>query len=147
LLLAAHEIWPEAPIYTSAVSKKWETLCGKKNINLHTSFMQKFPLKERLNRFYSILGLHMLAFETFDFSDYDLVISISSRYAHGIITKPTTKHICYMNSPGRMFLGYCGIFFPRSLVYSVAQGFNHSFFEPRTYMGFFCGSKSGLFYC
>ena len=103
LLLAAHEIWPEAPIYTSAVSKKWETLCGKKNINLHTSFMQKFPLKERLNRFYSILGLHMLAFETFDFSDYDLVISISSRYAHGIITKPTTKHICYMNSPGRMF--------------------------------------------
>jgi len=31
------------------------------------------------------------------------VLSISSRYAHGIITKPRTKHICYMNSPGRMF--------------------------------------------
>ena len=103
LLLAVHEVWPEAPVYTSVASEKWQVVCSKINMDLRTSFMQKFPLKEKLNRFYSVLGLHMLAFETFDFSNYDLVISVSSRYAHGIVTKPTTKHICYMNSPGRMF--------------------------------------------
>jgi len=103
LLLAAHEIWPEATVYTSVASEKWQIVCRKENINLHTSFMQKLPFKEKLNRFYSIFGLHMLAFETFDFSEYDLVLSISSRYAHGIVTKSKTKHICYMNSPARMF--------------------------------------------
>jgi len=38
-----------------------------------------------------------------DLSDYDLVVSSSSRFAHGVITRPETKHVCYMHSPGRMF--------------------------------------------
>ncbi len=103
LLLAVHEIWPKAPIYTSIASQEWRERCQDQKINLKISFMQKLPFKKALNRLYSVLGLHMLAFETFDFTDYDLVLSISSRYAHGVVTKPNTKHICYMNSPSRQF--------------------------------------------
>ncbi len=65
--------------------------------------MQKLPKVEKYNRHYSTFLLHALAFESFDFSDFDVVLSVSARYAHGIITKPSTKHVCYMNSPGRMF--------------------------------------------
>ena len=103
LLLALHELWPDAPVYTAVASKKWKKICKEKKINLRTSFMQKLPLSVQLNRYYAPLLIHPLAFESFDFSDFDLVISSSTRYAHGIITKPGTLHICYMNSPGRMF--------------------------------------------
>ncbi len=103
LLLAIHDIWPDAPVYTSVVSKKWRKVCKDLNITVKSSFMQHLPFIEKLNRFYSLLLFHVLAFESFDFSQYDVVLSISARYAHGIITKPHTKHICYMNSPGRMF--------------------------------------------
>jgi len=42
-----------------------------------------------------------LAFESFNFDDYDLVISVSSEAAKGVITKPQTKHICYCLTPTR----------------------------------------------
>ena len=103
ILLALHKIFPEAPVYTALASRKWKKVCKKEGIKLKTSFMQRLPFAERLNRYYAPFLLHALAFESFDFSDFDLVISVSARYAHGIITKPMTKHICYMNSPGRMF--------------------------------------------
>ncbi|HOM78412.1 MAG TPA: glycosyltransferase family 4 protein, partial [bacterium] len=103
LLLSVMEVFPQAPLYVPLMSKEWEHALHEKNFCVCTSFMQKLPFKKKLNRFYSVLGLHILAFENFDFSQFDVVLSISARYAHGIITKPKTKHICYMNSPGRMF--------------------------------------------
>jgi len=103
LLLDVHKIWPEAPIFTSVASNRWQEICKREKINLQTSFLQKFPFKEKLNRYYAPFLLHMLAFESFDFSDFDVVVSVSNRFAHGVITKPTTLHICYMNTPGRMF--------------------------------------------
>lgn len=102
LVLAMHELWPDAPIYTSAASEKWLEIISKEGIELETSFMQKLPFIERLYRYYSPFLLHAMAFEQFDFSEFDVVLSVSARYAHGVITKPGTKHICYMNSPGRM---------------------------------------------
>ncbi|MBI2620880.1 glycosyltransferase [candidate division WWE3 bacterium] len=103
LVLAAHGIWPKAPVYASVASKRWLTAAKSKGIDLRLSFMQKLPLVEELNRIYAAFFMHILAFESFDFSSYDIVLSFSSRFAHGVITKPETKHICYMNSPGRMF--------------------------------------------
>ncbi|MFZ2663876.1 MAG: glycosyltransferase, partial [Patescibacteria group bacterium] len=99
---ALSDMFPEAPIYTSIASKEWINKFKDKERVVVTSFLQKFPLAVKINRYYSPFLLHVLAFESFDFSKFDLVISSSSRYAHFIITKPTTKHICYMHSPGRM---------------------------------------------
>ncbi len=102
LLLATHEIWPDAPVYTSVVSKEWEKICKQHNIQVVTSYMQKLPLTEKLYKHYAPFLLYPIAFEGFDFSQYDVVLSMSSRFSHGVNTKPHTKHICYMNSPGRM---------------------------------------------
>ncbi|OGC57366.1 hypothetical protein A2976_02590 [candidate division WWE3 bacterium RIFCSPLOWO2_01_FULL_41_9] len=103
LVMAVCEIWPGAPLYTAYASKNWINICQQKKIDLRASFMQKLPLIEKLYRYYSPFMLHPLAFESFDFSGYDVVVSISSRFAHGVLTKPGTIHVCYMNSPGRMF--------------------------------------------
>jgi len=110
LLLAVHELYPDAPIYTSVASDDWLKRCPDNRIDLKTSFMQNLPFKKSLNRFYGLLGLHALAFESFNFDDFDVVLSISARFAHGIITKPGTIHVCYMNSPGRMFWEQCDYF-------------------------------------
>jgi len=103
LVLALSDIWPNAPVYSSYISKKWQKILADKDRKYVTSFMQNLPFVEVFNRNYSVFLAHILAFESFDFSEYDVVLSISSRYAHHVITKPTTKHVCYMNSPGRMF--------------------------------------------
>lgn len=96
---AIAEIFPKADIFTSMITEQWRARFPDRKIV--TTFMQKIPFKRRLQK--ALFGLYPLAFESIDLSDYDLVISSSSRFAHGVITKPETKHICYMHSPGRMF--------------------------------------------
>ena len=102
------EVFSEADAFTSMVSDEWLMQNAKckmqkqvQSSKLKTSFMQRLPLKEKLYRHY--FPLYPLAFESFDFSEYDLVISSSTRFAHGVITRPETLHICYMNTPPRMF--------------------------------------------
>ena len=97
------KIFPDAFLYTTCISNDWKKICNQNNIKVVTSFLQKFPFIEKLNRYYAPFLLHILAIESFDFDEYDLVISISSRFAHGVITKPKTLHVCYMSTVGRMF--------------------------------------------
>ena len=41
------------------------------------------------------------AVQQWDFSEFDIVLSFSSAFAHGIITNNEPKHLCYVNSPAR----------------------------------------------
>ena len=88
-------IYPNAPIYTSLVN--WDKLpqsVDKRRI--HTSFMQRIPFAKK---FYKLmLPLYPFAFESFNFDDFDLVLSSTTRFAKAIVTKPQTIHICYINS-------------------------------------------------
>ncbi len=61
--------------------------------------MQKIPFAASF--FKLLLPLYPLAFESFDFDNYDLVISSTTRFAKSIITKPKTCHISYLNSTPR----------------------------------------------
>ena len=72
------EMFPDAPIYTSVASKDWLGKLNKKGRTVKTSFLQKFPFAAKLNRYYSPFLLHVLAFESFDFSNFDVVIGSSS---------------------------------------------------------------------
>lgn len=99
VFLAIAELFPQAPIYTALATTDWLEKLGEREVQ--TSFMQKLPLKRQLYRAY--FPLHPLAIESFDFSDYDLVISHTTRFAFGVITKPETTHISYVHNPGRMF--------------------------------------------
>ena len=65
-------MWPDAPIYTSLVNReKIPTSIDKDRIK--TSWMQKIPLAKYI--FKALLPLYPFAFESFDLSKYDLVIS------------------------------------------------------------------------
>lgn len=93
------EIFPDAPIYTSifdSSNKQLKFFHGKKIV---TSFLQNIPHWKSLYKFF--LPFYSLAFEQFDFSGFDLVISQTTRFAKAIITKPETLHICYCHTPPR----------------------------------------------
>lgn len=99
LFLAMLEVFPDADIFASLATQDYESQFA--NYDLRTSFMQKLPFKKQLYRHYFML--YPLSFEGYDFSNYDVVISSSTRFAHGIVTKPETLHIAYFNTPPRMF--------------------------------------------
>jgi len=98
VLLALREIFPDAPLYTSVYDSKsapWAKVFSK----VLPSFLQKIPFAKTNHEF---LGAFTpIAFESMDFSQYDLVISVTSEAAKGIITKPGTLHICYCLTPTR----------------------------------------------
>jgi glycosyltransferase involved in cell wall biosynthesis len=98
VLEALHDLFPEAPVYTSIydpaampdVYRTWD---------IRPSWMQRLPAWRRLSRAYVLL--YPLAFESFDLSAYNLVISSSSAFAKGVIPQPDAIHICYCHTPMR----------------------------------------------
>ncbi len=98
VLLNLHEMFPEAIFYTSYFDQ--DKASWAKNLKIKTSFLQNFPDFIKKNRLLS-LPFYPFVFESFDFSEYDLVISVTSSFAKSIITKPGTRHICYLLTPTR----------------------------------------------
>lgn len=104
VLLALHELFPNAPLYTSIYDKEkapWANVFP----GVFPSFLQKLPI---LKNHHELLGwLTPLAYESFSFDNYNLVISVTSEAAKGIITKPQTKHLCICLTPTRyLWSGY-----------------------------------------
>ena len=91
-------IFPQAPIYTLFYDKE---ATGRvfEGRTIETSFLQKAPFIKKYHRLFPLFM--PLAVEQFDFSGFDVVLSISASFAKGIITKPHTKHICYCLTPPR----------------------------------------------
>ena len=104
VLLALHRIFPDAPIYALLSDKKisshFFSAC-----NIRESFLGKLPefLKKRHRIF---LPLFPLAIESFDLSDFDIIISSSSAFAKGVVTRSKAVHICYCHSPARFLWDY-----------------------------------------
>jgi len=98
VLEAFCEIWPDAPIFT-LIYDRAKTGYAFDNRRIKTSFLQKIPFVKSHHR--PFLMLMPLGVESFDFSKYDLVISDSASFAKGIITRPSTLHICYCHTPTR----------------------------------------------
>lgn len=92
------EIWPDAPIHVIVHDpKNCDPFFNTKDIR--TSFLQDLPFGVRLYKW--MFALMPSAIENFDFSEYDVVLSSSSSYAKGIITRPETLHITYCHTPTR----------------------------------------------
>ena len=101
-------MFPDAPLYTSVYDR---TAMGDfwRNVDVRTSFMQK--LTSRVGIAKALLPLYPAAFEAFDLAGYDLVLSSSSTFAKGVITRPETCHVCYCYTPARyawMYHEYTG---------------------------------------
>lgn len=94
------ELFPQADVFSSVYfPEKFTKLLGNKAVK--TSFMQKIPLVRSRPKLFP--WLRPYAFESFDFTGYDVVISSSSAESKGIITKPETVHVCYCHSPTRYY--------------------------------------------
>jgi len=104
VLEALTEIFPQAPIYTIIYDS--DKMRGKfANKKIYTSFFQKLP-KFLRKRYKYFLPLLPTAPETFDLRDFDLIISSSSAWSKGVVTRLNTLHIAYIHSPMRFVWDY-----------------------------------------
>jgi glycosyltransferase involved in cell wall biosynthesis len=93
------DMFPHAPIFTLLYDQK---KCGELFPPSRVHFA---PGIQRLfswgipRRF--LISWMNTAVENFNLSKYDLVLSSSSAFAHGVITGTETKHLCYCHSPAR----------------------------------------------
>ncbi len=92
-------MYPKAPVYT--LFGDGEVSPSKK---LHTSDLQKWYKLKVPPKF--LLSKMPEAVEKWNFSKYDVVISSSSAFMHGIKTPDHVKHICYCHSPMRYAWDY-----------------------------------------
>ena len=98
VLFELHKMFPDAPIYTLFGDKKFVRQYLP-NAYVKPSFLQLIP---GITRFYrNFLFLMPIAIESFDLSDFDVVISSSAIFSKGLVLKPKTRHICYCYSPTR----------------------------------------------
>ena len=113
VLLVLHEMFPDASLYTSVYSPQ-NAVWAKVFPKIIPSFLQKIPFAQDHHEFFA--PLMPLAFEGFDFSSYDLVISVTSEAAKGIITNTDTKHICICLTPTRYLWSGYDDYFPSTIL-------------------------------
>jgi glycosyltransferase involved in cell wall biosynthesis len=106
VLEALHEMFPQAPIFTSMWNRSKVTRF--EGCDVRTSWMQLLPGISRAPRAYA--ALYPLAFAQIDLRGFDLIISSSSSFAHGIHTRTDALHICYCHSPSNFLWRPSGYF-------------------------------------
>ena len=93
-------LYPEADVFSLVDfldnDQRKIILKGKK---AKTSFIQSLPFAKRGHRNY--LPLFPKAIESFDLSDYDIIISSAHAVAKGLKKNNNQLHICYCHSPMR----------------------------------------------
>ncbi|MBI4437509.1 glycosyltransferase [Candidatus Uhrbacteria bacterium] len=92
-----HGLWPDAPLYTLLFDPK--SLPAFAGRDIRTSFLSRLPFGRRKYQWY--LPLMPTATELYDLSDYDVVLSSTSAFAKGVLTRENALHICYCHTPTR----------------------------------------------
>ncbi len=104
VLAVMARMYPDAPIYTLAYDEKAVGHVFPRE-RVRVSKLQKYHVGgKRLYRYF--LSKIPQIVEQWDFSGYDVVISSSNSFAHGVLTPVATRHICYYHSPMRYAWDY-----------------------------------------
>lgn len=107
--------WPEAPVYTALYDPRAVGDLVPAD-RVRTSFLQGFPARSRAFRLYA--PFYPCAFEAFDLSAYDVVVSSTTAWAKGVRTRADAVHVCYINTVSRFVFDearYLGGFGPATL--------------------------------
>jgi glycosyltransferase involved in cell wall biosynthesis len=96
-------LYPDAPVMVAihdaarlpALYRTWD---------IRASRLSQVPLAKRKHRL--MLPFYPQAIESFDLSGYDLVVSSSYAFAHGVLTSPGAVHVNYCHSPARFLWDY-----------------------------------------
>ena len=90
--------WPGAPVFT--------LLCDRESVDhefaghpITTSYLQRLGTGQ--TGFRRLLPMFPRAVQALPVQGFDLVVSSSSAFAHGVRTKPGATHVCYCHSPFR----------------------------------------------
>jgi glycosyltransferase involved in cell wall biosynthesis len=98
VFMAICDVWPDADVYTAVYDEEGtEGRFAHRPIN--TSFLQR--LRPTAKTFRPLLPLYPYAIESFDLRGYDIVVSSSSAWAHGVIVDEDALHVCYCHNPFR----------------------------------------------
>ena len=98
VFLALCEMFPAADVFTAVYDERGTEgrFAGR---DIRTSFLQTFRPSSRTFR--TLLPLYPSAMESLDLRGYDLVLSSSSAWAHGVIPPEGAVHVCYCHNPFR----------------------------------------------
>ncbi len=91
-------IFPEADVFTAVYDERGtEGMFAGREV--HTTGLQR--LRPSARTFRALLPFYPQAIERLDLSAYDLVVSSSSAWAHGVIPDERAVHVCYCHNPFR----------------------------------------------
>lgn len=93
VVLELHNMYPDAPIYTSYCTDEWRDKLEDKVV---TGYLQRWPFS-KVRKFIPVL--RALWFSNINLSNYDLVISSSGAEAKFVKVGKNTKHIAYIHAP------------------------------------------------
>jgi len=98
VFLALCDLFPGADLFTAVYDERGtEGRFAQRTV--HTSFLQALHPTRR--SFRALLPLYPTAMESLDLRGYDLVVSSSSAWAHGVIAEEGAVHVCYCHNPFR----------------------------------------------
>ncbi len=92
------DAWPDADVFTAVYDEQGTE--GRFAARApRTSFLQN--LRPTARTFRVLLPVYPHAIESLDLREYDIVVSSSSAWAHGVLVDPGTVHVCYCHNPFR----------------------------------------------
>jgi glycosyltransferase involved in cell wall biosynthesis len=97
------DLYPQAPVFTSLYDASVVgDLVARSRV--HTSALQALPRSTQYFRF--LAPLYPAAFESFDLSGYDLIVSTTTAWAKGVHFRRDATHVCYIHSVSRFAFAY-----------------------------------------
>jgi glycosyltransferase involved in cell wall biosynthesis len=92
------QAWPEAPIYTALYD---ERVAGDlfPPARIRGSYLARVPFANRYFR--ALAPFYPRAFENFDLSGFDAIVSSTTSWAKGVHVPPGAVHVCYINTVSR----------------------------------------------
>jgi glycosyltransferase involved in cell wall biosynthesis len=95
--------WPEAPVYTALYDPRATgDLVAPSRVR--TSYLARVPFANR--SFRALAPFYPRAFEAFDLSGFDTIVSSTTAWAKGVIVPPASVHVCYINTVSRFAFNY-----------------------------------------
>jgi len=117
-LEALCELFPEAPIYTLVYVQG--SISGKiERHSIFKSFLNSIPFIKNIYRYF--LPLFPSAIQSFEFDDFDLILSSSHCVAKGIRVPAGICHISYVHTPMRYIWDAHGKYFRKPRLFSLKK--------------------------
>lgn len=102
-VIALHEAFPHAPIYTSVFEPEPALRKALKGVDIRTTFIQKIPkFLRKFHKWFPVI--RVIAFRKLDLSEFDIILSSSSAESKQVRkTRKDQVHICYCHTPTRYY--------------------------------------------